>query len=127
MKQNPKPEKASPPRWATRFLEWYCAPHLLEEVQGDLEEEFEYKVQQVGVSKARLDYIRNVISFIKPFAIKRKRSKYPNSVFSMKMFRHYFTVAVILKILLRLPPRSGVGSPILETIIPFSSSRCNEA
>jgi hypothetical protein len=45
-----------PPRWATRILQWYCAPHLLEEVQRDLQEEFDYQVQRVGPKRARMDY-----------------------------------------------------------------------
>lgn len=85
--------KLSPPGWATRFLQWYCAPHLLEEVQGDLQEEFEFQVGRIGLIRARLDYIRNVIGFIKPFAIKRKKSPYAKSA-SMNMFRHHLTVAV---------------------------------
>uniref|UniRef100_UPI00404930ED permease prefix domain 2-containing transporter n=1 Tax=Fulvivirga sp. TaxID=1931237 RepID=UPI00404930ED len=24
-----------PPKWADRFLSWYCNPDLLEEIQGD--------------------------------------------------------------------------------------------
>jgi putative ABC transport system permease protein len=87
---NPKP---TPPRWATRLLQWYCAPHLIEEVQGDLQEEFDFQVKQVGATQARLDYIRNVLGFIKPFAIKRKKSHTSNS-FTMNMLKHYFTVAL---------------------------------
>jgi putative ABC transport system permease protein len=83
---------ATPPRWATKLLHWYCAPHLLEEVQGDLEEEFEFQVNQIGVTKARLDYIRNVFGFIKPFALKRKKSPHSNS-FKMNMIKHYSTIA----------------------------------
>jgi putative ABC transport system permease protein len=83
---------ATPPRWATKLLHWYCAPHLLEEVQGDLEEEFEFQVNQIGVTKARLDYIRNVFGFIKPFAIKRKKTPHSNS-FKMNMIKHYTTIA----------------------------------
>lgn len=29
-----------PPQLATRFLQWFCRPDLLDEIQGDLEEEF---------------------------------------------------------------------------------------
>ncbi|MEJ1241665.1 permease prefix domain 2-containing transporter [Chryseolinea sp. T2] len=85
--------RISPPGWATRLLQWYCASHLLEEVQGDLEEEFEYQVNRHGIAKARIDYIRNVLGFIKPFAIKRKKSPYANSSSGMNMFNHYVTVA----------------------------------
>ncbi|MGC3945033.1 MAG: permease prefix domain 2-containing transporter [Chryseolinea sp.] len=85
--------RISPPGWATRILQWYCAPHLLEEVQGDLQEEFEFQASRVGVTKARIDYIRNVIGFVKPFAIKRKKSPYANPSLGMNMFNHYITVA----------------------------------
>lgn len=90
---NKSDSKPVPPRWATRLLHWYCAPHLLEEVQGDLEEEFEYQVQHAGLRKARLDYARNIVEFIKPFAIKRKTSSTPDPLLNMDMYKHYFTVA----------------------------------
>lgn len=82
----------NPPRWATRLLKWYCAPHLLEEIQGDLLEEFHYKVKQAGLRKAQLDYVRNVLEFIKPFALKRKRTS-SLSLLNMNMLKHYTIVA----------------------------------
>jgi ABC-type antimicrobial peptide transport system permease subunit len=85
--------KPSPPRWAIRLLQWYCAPHLLEEVQGDLQEEFDYQVTHEGIRSARFDYIRNVIGFIRPFAIKRKLSPSSTSFLNMNMLKHYFIVA----------------------------------
>ncbi len=81
-----------PPRWATRLLQWYCADHVAEEIQGDLEEEFYFQINKVGLKRARLDYIRNVLGFIRPFAIKRKKSHSSNR-FTMSMIKHYFTVA----------------------------------
>lgn len=87
------PTKPLPPPWATRLLQWYCAPHLLEEIQGDLAEEFNYQVVQHGLRKAKMDYIRSVLGFIKPFAIKRKSST-STSVLSMNMFNHFVTVAI---------------------------------
>jgi putative ABC transport system permease protein len=86
-KQNP-----SPPRWAARLLQWYCADHLAEEIQGDLEEEFYFQINKVGLRRARLDYIRNVLGFIRPFAIKRKKSPLSNPL-TMSMLKHYFIVA----------------------------------
>ena len=84
--------KPYPPRWATRLLHWFCAPHLIEEVRGDLDEEFNFQIRQAGLTRARLDYIRNVIGFVRPFAIKRKRSPTSSPFFNMNMFRHYLTV-----------------------------------
>src|SRR4051812_42896095 len=86
----------APPKWATRLLQWYCAPHLLEEVQGDLREEFEYQLKYNGILAARLDYVRSVLGFMKPFAIKRK-SKHTHtshSSLSMNMIKHYLVIAL---------------------------------
>ena len=83
--------KTHPPRWANRLLHLYCAPHLLEEIEGDLQEEFECRLKQDGRRKASWDYIHSVLGFIKPFAIKRKVS---SNSFSMNMYKHYLTVAL---------------------------------
>lgn len=82
--------KPQPPRWAKKLLNVFCAPHLLEEVEGDLDEEFAFQVKRVGNFRASVDYVRNVFGFMKPFAIKRKS---PSSLPHMNMYRHYFTVA----------------------------------
>lgn len=87
-------EDHQPPRWANQLLRTFCAPHLLEEVQGDLQEEFEFRIQRDGLRKARWDYVRNVIEYIKPFAIRRKPSPNSNPFLSMNMLRHYGIVAV---------------------------------
>lgn len=85
-----------PPRWATRLLQACCAPHLLEEVQGDLEEEFLFQVKHAGERRARLDYIRHVFGFMRPFAMRRKPSFHssPSSFFRMSMYKHFLVVAV---------------------------------
>lgn len=82
-----------PPAWAKRLLRLYCSSHLLEEIEGDLEEEFIYQAERHDVWRANLDYIRNVVGFIRPFAIRRNKPTY-NSTFSMKMLCHYTIVAI---------------------------------
>ncbi|MBB3842059.1 ABC-type antimicrobial peptide transport system permease subunit [Runella defluvii] len=83
-----------PPRWAERLLEFFCAPHLLEEVQGDLHERFERQVALFGVKIARQQYVLNVLSFIRPFALKRKPNPYPFTfLYSPSMLRNYLKVA----------------------------------
>ncbi len=86
--------KPNPPRWAARLLQSYCAPHLLEEVQGDLQEEFDYQVKRIGRRRARMDYIRHVFGFLKPFALKRKSSNNSTSFLNMNMLQHYCIVAL---------------------------------
>lgn len=60
-----------PPRWAERFLEWYCKPELLEDLQGDLNEYFERNVSSKGKLRARLIYLIDVVKFIRPYTVRR--------------------------------------------------------
>lgn len=63
-----------PPVWAKKMLALWCDSQTLEEVEGDLEEEFLYQCKKSNLRKARWDYIRSVLGFIKPFSAKRKSS-----------------------------------------------------
>ncbi|GAB4017218.1 ABC transporter permease [Spirosoma koreense] len=75
----------------------------MEEVLGDLHEEFNWQLDRVGERRARWRYWRDVIGFIKPFAIKRKQTvgtshyrrfdEYSSSLFSPAMFRNYVRTA----------------------------------
>ncbi len=53
--------KPSPPKWADRFLEWFCHPDLLEDLQGDLYELFEEKAASGHPFQARLLFVWWVI------------------------------------------------------------------
>ena len=96
---------ATPPRWADRLLEWFCAPHLLEEVQGDLYERYLRDVQQQGVAKANRQYALNMLGFLRPFALKGQPIPYssrnrtggpagPPSLLSPVMLRNYVKTAL---------------------------------
>ena len=83
-----------PPRWADRLLEWFCAPHLLEHIQGDLHEEFAYQVERIGYQRASWLYLWEVLGFIKPRYIKRKPNLYPStSLLNPNMLRNYLKIA----------------------------------
>ncbi|GAB3936467.1 ABC transporter permease [Larkinella terrae] len=83
--------KNMPPRWADRLLEAFCAPHLLEEVQGDLYERFLRNGKLFGVAFARRQYAREVLGFLKrPFALKRQLNEYSSpSILNPVMLRNY--------------------------------------
>jgi hypothetical protein len=94
MSKPEKPGQPRPPGRADKLLAWYCSPHLLEEVQGDLYEEFNFQIKLVGLRQARLDYIRNVLGFLRPFTIKRKTNPYPSlSLLSCAMLKNYLKIA----------------------------------
>lgn len=71
-----------PPKWADRFLAWFCDPDLLEDLQGDLYEIFTYHCQQGQVMKARYLYIWLVFRSFRWSALK-KNQKLKNSFFIM--------------------------------------------
>src|SRR3954452_2849061 len=82
-----------PPRWADQLLEWFCASHLLEEIQGDLHERFHKRLKVWGVKEARRQYAWEVLGFLRPFALKRDSTIYHHSNFS-DMFSNYFKIAL---------------------------------
>lgn len=83
-----------PPPLADRFLKFFCAPHLLEDIQGDLHEEFDYQVKRIGLTRARWRYWRDVLGFFQPRYIKRKPSPYPTTYsYSPDMLQNYFKIA----------------------------------
>ncbi|GAB2544136.1 ABC transporter permease [Spirosoma aerophilum] len=98
------PRNVGPPRLADRLLEWFVAPHLLESLQGDLHEEFVYQAERVGERRARWRYWRDVLGFIKPFAIKRKPRSCPlgqGSPFSHYVSSHHPTTSLLNPAMIR--------------------------
>jgi putative ABC transport system permease protein len=69
--RQPKDSKIAPPRFAQRLLQWYCHPGLLEEIQGDLYEQFIERVGLQGSRKAKWFYLLEVIRFVRPFTLYR--------------------------------------------------------
>ncbi|GAB4022118.1 ABC transporter permease [Spirosoma migulaei] len=91
------------PRWADRLLEWFVAPHLLEYVQGDLQEVFHKRVEQVGLARARREYGWAVLHCLTPFfhqSLRPGRNASTRKLFSEHtqpalpdMLRNYFKIA----------------------------------
>ena len=62
--------QTTPPKLSDRFLEWYCHPDFIEEIQGDLYERFQKQVRERGIPYARLMFAWNVLRFFRPSCIK---------------------------------------------------------
>ena len=69
---NPTPRPQKPPRWADRLLRWLTPAELLEELQGDLQEQFVQRVDQVGPQRARWEYGLEVLKVIRPYYLRRR-------------------------------------------------------
>jgi putative ABC transport system permease protein len=81
--------KEHPPKWADRFLEWYCHPELLEEIQGDAYELF-YRIAKQNKLKAKLSFIWNVLRFFRLKNIRRRSKNYYSNIITISMLKNYF-------------------------------------
>jgi putative ABC transport system permease protein len=63
-----------PPKWADKFLSWYCNPDLLEEIQGDAHELYYQRLKQEGKSLADLKYAWDVIRFCRWSNIRKSQN-----------------------------------------------------
>lgn len=77
-----------PPRWADRFLQWYCKPELLEEIQGDAYELY-FRVAPENNAKANVQFVWNVLRFFRWKNIKRSKKVHRYSNNYSAMLRSY--------------------------------------
>lgn len=83
--------KDHPPKWPDRFLEFYCNPSRLEQIQGDAYELFYMDLEEKGLWFARFRFAIHVLSFFRWRNIKRTKSTY--LTFSQgAMLRNYFKI-----------------------------------
>jgi len=82
-----------PPRWANKFLKWYCRPDLLEEIQGDAYELFE-RTSQENPRKAKWQFVWNVIRFFRLKNIRKPKSTLTNNTLTRGMLQNIFKVAI---------------------------------
>ncbi|MCF0049327.1 ABC transporter permease [Dyadobacter sp. LJ53] len=86
--------KTQPPRWAQRLLEYFCDECLFEEIEGDLQERFQRRLNLLGEQQARRQYILEALGFVRSFAFKRKpKTSSSTHLFSADMIRNYFKLA----------------------------------
>lgn len=81
-----------PPKWADRFLEWYCDEQLVNEIQGDLHEMYHLRVEKSGRFRAQFLFIWEVIRSFKPANIK-KSDPYKNLNY-FDMFKNNYIISV---------------------------------
>ena len=84
-------EKNTPPRFASRLLEWFCPPGLFESVEGDLMEQFEEDSRERGVKIAKRKFAWNVIQFFRPAIILRNR--FTIELMSVTLMLNYFKIS----------------------------------
>jgi putative ABC transport system permease protein len=86
MNQNPHP-----PQWADRFFRWFCSDEFSEIILGDLHEMFQHNAAEEGLKKARRQFIWDVLTVIRPFALKKPFARLFEFLhFIPDMLTHYF-------------------------------------
>lgn len=89
IKKEKKSNRHSPPQAARKFLLWFLKKEMVEEVLGDLDEQFQATLRQGSLAKARRNYWYQVFNYFRPFAIRNIRtnpSNFPG------MYRNYFKI-----------------------------------
>lgn len=62
-----------PPVFHSRLFRWFCKSEIYDELQGDLEEEFLFNMEQSGLTKARQLYRKEVIKMIRPSVVDKPK------------------------------------------------------
>ncbi|MCE7994539.1 MAG: FtsX-like permease family protein [Roseivirga sp.] len=85
-------QTSKPPKWASKLLEWYCRPELLEDLQGDLHEYFDRNLASKGPGRAKLNFVLDVFKFIRPYTI--RKLEILNNLTTIVMFKNYFKTSL---------------------------------
>ncbi|MDW3194213.1 MAG: FtsX-like permease family protein [Cytophagales bacterium] len=64
----------TPPKMADWFLDRICKDHLLEEIMGDLLQQYYMEIEARGKFRATLNYWFQAFHFIRPFALKKSQN-----------------------------------------------------
>uniref|UniRef100_UPI00404B6319 FtsX-like permease family protein n=1 Tax=Fulvivirga sp. TaxID=1931237 RepID=UPI00404B6319 len=84
--------KKSPPKFPLRFFRWFCNPDFVEDLEGDLLERFEKRVEEKSIRSARWGFTKDVImlfrpGIIKPITTTQKLTQYD-------MFKNYYKIGI---------------------------------
>jgi putative ABC transport system permease protein len=80
-----------PPKLLLWFFRWYCDPDFAEDIEGDLLERFEHRVEEQGSKYAKWHFTKDVLRLFRPGIIKtlsgtKKMNQYD-------MFKNYIKIA----------------------------------
>ncbi|MFT5641890.1 MAG: putative ABC transport system permease protein [Cyclobacteriaceae bacterium] len=82
-------KQQDPPKWASKLLGWYCRKELFDFIYGDSLEIYDNRIIEKGKFKTDTQFVLDVLSLFRPFALKGTRinsNKYA-------MSENYFKVA----------------------------------
>ncbi len=83
--------KESPRKFSLHFFRWYCHQDFVEDIEGDLRERFESKLEEKGLRSANWGLIIDIIRLFRPGIIKSFAVEYKSN--NYYMFRNHLKVA----------------------------------
>src|SRR5260221_5527376 len=86
-----------PPRIGLRVLAGFCPPGLYEMIEGDLLEQFESDVKELGEKTARRRFMWSVFKFFRPGIIFRNKFSFELNQLDMFLSHFKFAVRIFLK------------------------------
>ncbi len=67
-------QQQNPPKFADRFLKWFCRNELHEEIIGDLHELWLIEIHDLPRWKGTIVYFKHIILFLRPYAFKKRQN-----------------------------------------------------
>ncbi|HEY1055519.1 MAG TPA: permease prefix domain 2-containing transporter, partial [Emticicia sp.] len=92
------PSIPQPPRWAEKLLSAVLPYDLFEELQGDMHEQFDIQVEEIGETKAKWLYVWEALKFCRPYFLKRRFSANPDSINAWYFLINPYMISNYLKI-----------------------------
>lgn len=89
----PNSSSHSPPRLAQRFLHRLCASRWVEEIEGDLQEQYDAHIAEGSLWRAKLLYWKEMLLFIRPYILRRETPDYDQAS-GLIMYKNYLKVAL---------------------------------
>ncbi|SKC65800.1 ABC transporter permease [Ohtaekwangia koreensis] len=83
---------AAPPKYALKFLRWFCREDCLDEIEGDLTELYRKHCLESS-SRAHWKFASSVIRYLRPEYMKLFQRSRSHSLISISMIQNYFTLA----------------------------------
>lgn len=83
-------KRLNPPKLLLRFFRWYCHADYQEDIEGDLLERFENKLEEKGYRAAKWNFIKDVILLFRPGIIRSLLGS--PQLNTIDMFRHNFLI-----------------------------------
>lgn len=83
----------NPPKHFFKFFRWFCAPEYFEELEGDLEENYQQNRRLHGEKYARKIYRKEVLMLFRPSVMKKLNLRINNN-YSSALFKNYLKISL---------------------------------